>query len=305
MLTEFHVYQPEVSELFVRALDQNLAIICFTLDRKVTYANDNFAASMKYSAKDLIGKSHSEFCFSTFVNSNEYNRFWRDLESGKSFQDKIERMDANGERIWLEASYMPIRSRDNRKVIGVIKVATNITKRQDTVIELAENLRGMSYKLCEKSNAGMQRSNDLLEGISNITDGSQKNMFNLSNLQQQANSIQGLVKTVRDIARQTNLLAINAAIEAARAGEHGRGFDVVAKEVRKLSTNVEKSISEVRDNVEGIMQEIKKVSDSIQHISQHAEMSQSQITEAMEEFSEIAKAAIYLEQRANDFKDVL
>lgn len=305
MLIEFNVYQSEVSEMFIRALNQNLAIICFTLDRRVIYANDNFAVTMNYLAKDLVGKSHSEFCFPTFVHSTEYNRFWRDLENGKSFQGKIERMDANGERIWLEASYMPIRSKENRKVMGVIKVATNITKRQDTVIELAENLKEMSQKLTEKSEAGMQRSNDLIEGITNITDDSQKNMSNLSSLQQQANSIQGLVKTVREIAKQTNLLALNAAIEAARAGEHGRGFDVVAKEVRKLSTNVEKSISEVRDNVEGIMQEVAKVADGIQHISQHAKMSQSQITAAMEEFSEIAKAATYLERHANHFKDVL
>ena len=87
MLTDFNVFQPEVSELFVHALDKNLAIICFTLDRKVTYANDNFAATMKYRTKDLIGKSHSDFCFSTFVNSNEYCRFWRGLECVKSFQD--------------------------------------------------------------------------------------------------------------------------------------------------------------------------------------------------------------------------
>lgn len=305
MSSEFNIYQPEISELFINALDQNLAIICFSMDRKVTYVNSNFALTMKYNAADLIGKSHSEFCFPAFVNSRNYNLFWSELERGKSFQDKIERMDANGERVWLEATYMPIRSKEKRQVIGVIKVATNITQRQDTVLKVADNLKCMSQQLNTKSEVGIQRSTDLLEGITNITDDSRKNMSNLLTLQEQATSIQGLVKTVREIAAQTNLLALNAAIEAARAGEHGRGFNVVAKEVRKLSTNVEKSISEVRDNVEGIMKEVEKVAESIKNVSQHAEVSQSRITTAMEKFSEIAVTAQDLNQRANEFENIL
>lgn len=291
--------------LFSRAVNEHLAVIYFSLDRKVQYVNELFAKTMKYQVQELTGKSHQELCFPSFANSAAYQKLWSDLKRGKSFQDKIERMDANGDRIWLEATYIPIWSDDRRQVIGVAKVATDITNRQNVVLEVAEKLNAMSHTLNEKSVVGIQQSNELLESIQQISDDSQENIINLSSLQEQAKAIQGLVKTVRDIATQTNLLALNAAIEAARAGEHGRGFEVVAKEVRKLASSVEHSIVEVRSNVEGMMNEVNKVANSIQKVSHHAEESSDKVALALHEFTEIAHTASGLNEQAEEFKDIL
>lgn len=292
-------------DLVVQAIERNVAIIRFDMDRKVAYANELFAKTMGYTVEEMVGKHHKDFCFPTFVNSPAYEQFWRSLVAGKSYQDKIERMDASGNKIWLEATYMPVFANNSKKVIGVSKIATNITERQNTIVNVADDLKQMSTQLYCRSEAGIKNSEDLLVTIQQISRESEDNVKNLEQLQNQAESIKGIVKTIQEIASQTNLLALNAAIEAARAGEYGRGFDVVAKEVRKLSVRVEQSISEVKDNVEGIVNEIGQVTESITRVSEKVDKTNAQINVTTQDFVEIASAAEKLDDRSKRFIEII
>lgn len=285
----------------IRAIENNLAIIRFNEDRRVAYVNEIFARTMGYEVTQLIGRHHRDLCLPEFANSPQYDLFWRKLMQGVSYHDKIERLAADGRTVWLEATYMPIFDDTNRRVIGVSKIAADITSRQQDVLHLANNLQETSEYLSAQSKVGKQDGEHVLENVKQIEAESIQNREHLLALQQEAKTITDIVQTIREIAAQTNLLALNAAIEAARAGEHGRGFNVVATEVRNLSNKVSLSITEVNHNIEGIVKRIDDVSTSIGRISHKVKDSSGQLEQTVQEFEKLADSAATLEQQAKTF----
>ena len=113
----------------LEAINRSNAIIYFDLSGIILGVNDIFLEAMGYeigSHEELIGKHHRTFVCEDYAKSDEYEKFWDILRSGKYYQGEFERRRKDGSLINLQATYNPIFNEDG-KITKIMKIATDIT----------------------------------------------------------------------------------------------------------------------------------------------------------------------------------
>jgi len=241
-----------------------ISYICYDIVKRINILNEkikfllsdnsDISTRVEFHSNDEIGevaKNFNKFLdkLEDIVNSlsKVVNRTDKNVDSLKEIAKSIdENTDKQTDLIEINKQYISNVIEDLGKAEeSVFITADDIKSTQEILDGTVNELMSVVEAIREESENEMELANKATE----LTD--------------RSTQIREILQIIREIADQTNLLALNAAIEAARAGEHGRGFAVVADEVRKLAEKTQKSLADIDTVVSIILQGIKEIEEEV------------------------------------------
>ena len=195
-----------------------------------------------------------------------------------SFVDRLE--EVLGERFK--------KSNESTKVVGenIVNLISSIKKSSETLEKTVNNGNNEIESISKKNQEIVSRLSFVGKDFDELEKNVEKSLKTVSNIIGSFKEIDELTSIIKNVAKQTNILSINASIEAARAGEQGRGFAVVAEEIKKLSSETNNASDKISNKVARIEKEVEEVKIVIDNLNTIFEMITGSIEDAMKMLNE-------------------
>ena len=221
-----------------------------------------------------------------------FNRF---IESTRQMIQDIKSTAENMESVSTRTNTESVELSESstRQLAAIEQIVTAVTQMAASANEVATNCvdtASLSDDGLEATLAGKTVIDRNADSVKSLGEKISESSEVITELEKETGNINGILSTIRDIAEQTNLLALNAAIEAARAGEQGRGFAVVADEVRNLAKRTQTSTEEVSQILGNLISRTQKVSAAMTLSEQESSSAVALSKEALEAFQRIEQA---------------
>ena len=155
-----------------------------------------------------------------------------------------------------------------RKIDQSSQLFDAISTFSNEVGQQADVIQKMATKGSLQSEESMKKMSNLNVAMSAIKELSGKTNDSVKTLKDRSNEISGIIRIIKEIAAQTNLLSLNAAIEAANAGESGRGFAVVAEEIKKLAEDSRNSVGLIEEIIKAVQSDTQITAETIIEMNQ-------------------------------------